>query len=41
MECLLVALDKLGIQHVGIGETLCRALTNMFLRAADDQVKVA
>ena len=42
MKCLLGALDKQpGVRPVGIGETLCRALDKLIMRAAGDQVKTA
>ena len=42
MACHLVALDKrLGVFHVGIGETLCRAISKLVMRLAGDQAKTA
>ena len=42
MACCLVALDKRpGVRPVGIGETLCRALVKLVMRAAGDQAKTA
>ena len=42
MACRLVALDKRpGVCSVGIGETLCRALAKLVMRAAGDQSKTA
>ena len=42
MACCLVALDKWpGFRPVGIGETLCRALTKLVIRAAWDQANTA
>ena len=42
MACCLVALDKRpGVRPVGIGETLCRALAKLVMRAAGDQAKMA
>ena len=42
MACRLVALDKRpGVRPVGIGETLCRALSKLAMRAAGDQAKTA
>ena len=38
----LVALDKRpGVRPVGIGETLCRALAKLVMRAAGEQAKMA
>ena len=40
MDFRLVVLDKsLGVHHVVIRETLLRALTKIFMRAAGDQAK--
>ena len=40
MACRLVALDKRqGVRPVGIGETLCRDLAKLVMRAAGDQAK--
>ena len=42
IACRLVALDKFpGVRLVGIGETLCRAITKLFMRAAGDQANAA
>ena len=42
MVCFLVALDKRpGVRPVGIGETLCRAIIKLVVRAAGDKVKTA
>ena len=42
MACRLVALDKRpGVRPVGIGETLCRALAKLVMRAAGEQAKTA
>ena len=42
MECRLVALDKRhGVRTLGIGETLCRALAKLVMRAAGNQAKTA
>ena len=42
IACRLLALDKrLGVRPVGIGETLCRALAELLMRAARDQAKTA
>ena len=42
MACRLVALDKRpGVRPVGIGETICRALAKLVMRAAGDQTKTA
>ena len=42
MACCLVALNKRpGVHHVGIGETIRRALAKIVMRAAGDQVKKA
>ena len=42
MACRLVALDKRpGVRPVGIGETLCRSLAKLVMRAAGDQAKTA
>ena len=42
MACCLVALDKRpGVRPVGIGETLCRALSKIVMREAGDQAKTA
>ena len=42
MECCLVPLDKrTGVRLVGIGETLCRALAKLVMRAEGDQEKTA
>ena len=41
MACRLVALDKRpGVCPVGIGKTLCRALSKLVMRAAGDQAKM-
>ena len=40
MSCCLFALDKRpGVRPVGIGETLCRALAKLVMRAAGEQAK--
>ena len=40
MDCRLVTLDKRsGLLPVGIGGTLCRAITKFILRASGDQAK--
>ena len=40
MACRLVALDmRPGASPVGIGETLCRAITKLVMRVAGDQTK--
>ena len=42
MACCLVALDKRpGVRPVGIGETLCRDLAKLVMRAAGDRAKMA
>ena len=42
MDYILVALDKgSGVRPVGIGETLCRNLDKLVMRADGDQVKTA
>ena len=42
MACRLVALDKcLWVRPIGIGETLRRAITRLFMRAVGDQAKTA
>ena len=42
MVCRLVALDKRPrVRPVGIGETLCRALAKLVMRASGDQEKTA
>ena len=42
MECRLVALDKRpGVRPMGIGETLCRDLAKLVMRAAGDQANTA
>ena len=41
MDCRLVALDKRpGVRHVGIGETLRRALDKLVMRAAGEQANM-
>ena len=42
MACCLVVLDKRPrVRHMGIGETLYRALAKIFMRAGGDQAKTA
>ena len=42
MACRLVALDKRPrVRPVGIGETLCRALAKLVMRAVGDQANKA
>ena len=42
VPCSLVALDKHpGVRPVGMGETLCRAITKIVMRAAADQTNMA
>ena len=42
MACQLVAMDKSpGVRPVGIGETLCRAIAKLIMRAVGDEAKMA
>ena len=42
MDCSLVALDKIpGVRPMWIGETLCRSLATLVMRASGDQAKMA
>ena len=42
MMCRIVALDKRpGVKPMGIGETLCRALSKLVLQSEGDQVNAA